>query len=368
MGIQPVYSTKESAKAAVQDIQQQANEKKPKAVVFFASSHFDPSALGSAMKTAFNGATCIGCTTAGEIVSGKMLTNSVVAMIIGDDIIEEMCVKIVDNVKTEDRIPATFEYFNRHFNTSMSELDIEKYVGLIFTDGMSGAEEKLMDTIGNLTNVTFIGGSAGDDLKFKEAFVYADGKASSNAAVLGLMKLKKGFDIIKSQSFCSMNKTLKATVVNEAERRVVSFNGMPATKAYAEALGCSEEEAANKFMSNPLGLMIDGEPYIRSPQQFDGKDILFYCKIKEGMELDVMEATNIVEDTRKAVVQKIKGLGQVSGIIDFHCILRALELRQKNLCDAYGSIYKDLPAIGYCTYGESYIGHINQTSTMLVFK
>ncbi len=61
-------------------------------------------------------------------------------------------------------------------------------------------------------------------------------------------------------------------------------------------------------------------------------------------------------------------MGQISGIIDFHCILGTLELRQKGQTDAYGQIFAAIPAIGFSTYGEEYIGNINQTSTMLVFK
>lgn len=368
MGIQALCSTADTAEAAVQNIKEQSKITNPKGVIFFASSAFNPGVVSDAMQNAFTGSSCIGCTTAGEIVSGKMLSNSLVALLLGDDVLEDICVESVANIKNENNIPAAFDRFSDHFSTSVAAMDVGQCVGIILIDGMSGAEERLMDTIGNLTDIIFIGGSAGDDLQFKQTFVFANGKASSNAAALCIMKLKRGFDVIKTQSFRSTNKKLTATEVNEAERRVVSFNHKPAVMAYAEVLGCSPEEAANRFMSNPVGLMDGAEPYIRSPQRFDQDDMIFYCNIKKGMTLELMEATNIVEDTKKAVGEKIRELGSVNGIIDFHCILRTLELRQKNQCDAYGAIFTNIPTIGFSTYGEEYIGHVNQTSTMLVFK
>ncbi len=60
--------------------------------------------------------------------------------------------------------------------------------------------------------------------------------------------------------------------------------------------------------------------------------------------------------------------GRISAIINFHCILRTLELEQKNLTEEYGRIFSGIPTIGFSTYGEEFIGHINQTSTMLVFQ
>ena len=77
---------------------------------------------------------------------------------------------------------------------------------------------------------------------------------------------------------------------------------------------------------------------------------------------------NIIIDTKQAIENKIAEMGTVSGIINFHCILRTLELEQKNQTEAYGKIFSDIPTIGFSTYGEEYIGHMNQTSTMLVFK
>ena len=369
MSIKTGFSILTNAQDNAAELSASLDQNLSKFVLYFASSKFDPTKLSAEFKTAFPSSIVVGCSTAGELVSGKMLKNSVVAMSIGDDLVEDAAVGVVENIKTENNIPRVFAGFEKRFDTPMADLDFNKYVGIILADGLAGAEERIMDKIGDLTNITFIGGSAGDDLAFKQTFVCADGKAYSNAAVLVVLKLKKGFDIIKTQSFCRMNKSLRATKVDEAARTVIEFNNKPAIAAYAESLNVSVDEAPQKFMTHPVGLITsDGQPYVRSPQQVKGSSMAFYCHIKEGMELSILESTDIVADTKASVEEKIKELGSVAGIVNFHCILRTLELEQKNRTEAYGQIFSNVPTIGFSTYGEEYIGHINQTSTMLIFK
>jgi hypothetical protein len=369
MSITTVCSTKATPKDVAAEISAALTAAAPRLVVFFASAKYDPATISAELKAAFPTSVVYGCTTAGEIVSGAMLKGSVVAMGLGSDIIEDVAVEVVERINSRNNIPQAFAGFEKHFGQPMNALDIEKHVGLILVDGLQGAEEKLMEKIGDLTDVPFIGGSAGDDLAFKQTFIYYDGKSYTNAAVLALLKVKKGFEIIKTQSFCPMPKTLKATRVDEASRTVLEFDNQPAAAAYAAALGVPEAEAAGQFMSHPVGLLSpDGQPFVRSPQQLKDRAIAFYCNIKEGMELSLLESTDIIGDTRTAVKDSVKRLGSVSGLINFHCILRTLELEQKKLTDAYGKVFTAIPTIGFSTYGEEYIGHINQTSTILVFK
>jgi hypothetical protein len=243
-------------------------------------------------------------------------------------------------------------------------MDPAQYVGIILFDGLSVAEEKVMDNLGNLTDLIFVGGSAGDDLKFKQTQVFTRGKASSNAAVLALLKPAKGYEIIKTQSFKPLPKFLVADEVDEATRTVIKFNGKSAVAAYATATGTTVEKVADKFMSNPVGLMVGGEPFVRSPQQVKDGKIVFYCNIKQGTKLALLEATDIIKDTRQAI-DKAAG---ASAIINFNCILRTLELEAKNLTGQYGQLFNNVPTIGFSTYGEAYLGHINQTATILVLK
>jgi hypothetical protein len=94
----------------------------------------------------------------------------------------------------------------------------------------------------------------------------------------------------------------------------------------------------------------------------------FYCEIKEGMELEVLQATDIVGQTR-ADIEALKATGvPISGIVDFQCILRTLQLRAENQCDRYGDIFAGIPTAGFSTYGEAYLGHVNQTSTILALR
>ncbi len=360
-------STKLDIHSAVADLKRQYGEGNPRVVVFFAASTYDIATLGSNMNQAFPGATVVGCSTAGELADDKMLTESLVAMFLGDDIVEGVASTLVENLSGGICIADAFNRLENQLHEPISALDIRKSVGLVIADGLSGAEERLMEQLGNRSDLFFVGGSAGDDLQFKKTYVFADAKSVSDAAVLVILKLKKDFEILKTQSFKPMGKTLIATKVDEAHRHVLEFNHKPALVAYADALGVSPEKAVTLFFQHPLGLMIDNEPYVRSPQRADGNDIYFYCQILEGMELELLTSTDLIAETRAALEASKTACGKIGGLLHFQCILRTLQLRNENQCDVYAEMFAGIPTAGFSTYGEAYLGHINQTSTMLLF-
>ncbi len=369
MNIKTAYSTNPDIQSAVSEIQEQLYGFPAKTVLFFASPAFDPEGISAAMQTAFGNTLTFGCTTAGEIVTGKMLNHSIVAMAFNATSMHDIKAIVLKNIKTTNPVAAGFKVFEDYYGESMITMDVSKYFGMILIDGLSGAEEKIMEKIGDLTNVIFVGASAGDDGHFKTTHVFANGKAHTDAALLVLAKPGIGFDFLKTQSFSNLGKELTATRVNEKSREVVEFNGKSAPQAYADALGVPVEEAAKRFMTNPVGLMMGDEPYVRSPQQIRDNKMVFYCNVMEGMELSVLQSRDIVKDTDEALEAKIAEMGgKVEGIINFNCILRTQELESKGQTEAYGALFKDVPTVGFSTYGEEYIGHINQTSTMILFK
>jgi hypothetical protein len=369
MNIVTAYSTKDTIEDVTKDINEQLGFFDTELLIFFASSKFDHDAISKSMQETFPVSLVFGCSTAGEIISGKMLNNSVVAMAFNAQAVKDAKIEVIEDVNNESQLKKAFASFENYFKVPMAGMDPQKYVGIILVDGLSGAEEALIERIGDFTNVIFIGGSAGDDLKFKSTYVYANGKSYSNAAVLAVLKPGTDFTFIKTQSFRDLGKTLEVTRAEPERREVIDFNGKPAAIAYAEAVGTSVEEASEHFMHNPLGLIIEDEPYVRSPQQIiNNNSMTFYCSVGEGMELSLLESSDIIEDTRNALKVAKDELGTISGIINFNCILRTLELNQKNLAVDYGNLFSFTPTIGFSTYGEQYIGHINQTATMLAFK
>lgn len=369
MDIISAHSTKDTIDEITKDLREQLVLFDTKLLLFFASSKFAPDEISRKMQEAFPSSLVFGCSTAGEIVTGNMLDDSVVVMGFNDDSLLDAKIEIIEDLKDEGGVKRAFDVFTGHFGESVADMASRKYVGIILVDGLSGAEENLIETIGDSTNVVFIGGSAGDDLKFKSTHLYANGKTYSNAAILALLKPGADFTFVKTQSFRDLGKSLEVTKADEASRTVIEFNGKPAAVAYAEAVNSTVEDASNRFMHNPVGLLIDDEPYVRSPQQIkDNGSMAFYCGVREGIELSLLESTDIIEDTRAAIERARKESGKIYGIINFNCILRTLELKQKHLTKEYGDIFSSAPTVGFSTYGEQYIGHINQTATMLVFK
>ena len=73
-------------------------------------------------------------------------------------------------------------------------------------------------------------------------------------------------------------------------------------------------------------------------------------------------------DTRSAVKAKNRNGNPIAGLLNFHCILRTLELEKDEITEDYGKVFSEVPTVGLSTYGEEYLGHINQTSTMLLLR
>jgi hypothetical protein len=51
----------------------------------------------------------------------------------------------------------------------------------------------------------------------------------------------------------------------------------------------------------------------------------------------------------------------------FNCILRRLELDANGSTQAFVQTFKEISAAGFHTYGESWLGHMNQTLTGVLF-
>jgi hypothetical protein len=354
--------------AAVFDLVAGLTTGDPSAVLFFNSVDHDGTAIAAAIEARHPDAHVIGCTTAGEFTERGTGTGGISAIALPRTktaSVASALARFDDGV--DGGLAVAVAELERQLGTSLGQLDPERYVGVVLIDGLHGAEEHVNELLGNAAPfLSFVGGSAGDDLAFAQTAVYAAGGAAVNGAALMVLELDGPFAIVKTCSFESTGAQLQVTRSDTAERIVWEFDGRPAAEAYAEAVGCSVAELdGSVFMKSPLGLMIDGEPWIRSPQQLvEGGGLKFYCQIIEGMEMDVMRSTDLIGETRSAITAAAESLGHApAGALLFNCILRRLEIDADGLHDSFVDAISVCPAVGFHTYGESYIGHINQTLT-----
>ncbi len=366
VSVRTAWSREPGAKEVAQEIRASLAEAEPLVVLYFASGSRDAKALAEAMFLAFPGAIVAGCTTAGERVGALWQRDSVVAMGLSDDVLHSATPILLEHLVDKPDLKDALAKFEAERSLSLSSLDPSRYVGLLLVDGLCMAEEALMDRLGDLTDMPIVGGSAGDDLTFRSTWIMSAGRPYQGAALLLLLEPRVPFRVLKTQSFRPLPQTMQVTRADETKRLVFEFDGKPAASRYAEVLGIDVTTLPSHFMRHPLGLMVGDEPYVRSPQQLHGESISFYCKVIEGQTLQVLESADIVLDTGEALRQAASEIGGAGALISFDCVLRTAEIEREGLMDSYGALFADTPTIGFSTYGELFVGHVNQTATMLL--
>lgn len=341
-------------------------------VLFFASSSYDPNDLAGPLAAAFPEAVVLGCSTAGEFTDTASGTRGVSAIALSAAVMSRASAALVDlTTDLAGAVAAGVARIEEHLGAELRSLDPRRHLGIVLIDGVHGDEEAVNEALGNaapLLNV--VGGSAGDDLVFSDTWVSVGRQVSHRGMALVVCESVGPFAILKTCTFTSTARTLRVTKADVEARTVYEFDGRPATEAYAAAVGCRPEDLdSTVFMKHPVGLMIDGEPFIRSPQRVteDG-GIKFYCQILDGMEVEVMASGDIIAGTSAALAEAQAQLGgSVSAGVLFNCILRRLELDATDQTEAFVDLFSGLPVAGFHTYGESWLGHMNQTLTGVLF-
>jgi hypothetical protein len=332
-------------------------------VLFFCASTYDPERLGAALAERF---TCpvIGCTTAGEITKSGYLEGNLVGVSISSSAVTAHATLI----EPLDRFGAREAgELARTLAPTPAAGKAPSRFGFLLIDGLSLLEEQtVMHLYTAFGNMPIIGGSAGDDLAFRETRVFANGRFAKNAAAFCVIESELPFRTFKTQHFKPTDKKLVITEADPPRRRVMEIDGMPATEAYAEALGLKPEQLdAGVFSAHPVILEVGGEIYVRSIQRAepDGS-LVFFCAIDNGLVLTIGEGVDFAENLHGKLKSLEEELGGIELVLGCDCILRRLECKEKGIFSTVARVLGPYPFIGFSTYGEQIDGlHVNQTLT-----
>ncbi len=369
------YSLEKDAAVAVADATRGWDtEKAPEILFAFVSTAQDVNVVASTLAARFPATIVVGCTSTGEHAAGKHLAGSLVLAALSDTGIKWTVALAKDLNKFDaaraDAIAAEL-FAGLHVNTE--EFDPSEYFCLNLIDGLRMKEEGIVSLVAEaLQGVRLVGGSAGDDLAFKETRVIAFGEAVTDAAVFILGHGKGAFQILKHQHFTTTASQLVVTKVDTAQRRVYEIDGLGALEAYAKSLGLAVDQVTSDVtFLHPVTFSCNGQIYVRSIQRVESDgSIVFYCAVEEGMVLEVGGHHNMVEELAKEFASAVSDRGPFEFFLGWNCILRALEADKTAQTAAVAELWSRVASasIGFDTYGEQLDGvHINQTLVAIGF-
>lgn len=335
-------------------------------LLFFCSSRYDRDALSGALARNFPGVQAIGCTTAGEIAPTGYGSSGIVAIGFSGGAVQVES-GLLSHLQAFDftQCRALTQHLLQALEARAPQLDRDNTFALMLIDGMSQREEAVTRAAQMaLGCITLFGGSAGDDQRFENTWVFHGGSFHPDAAVIAVINTPLPFKIFKTQHFVGGEEKLVVTEADAARRTVREINGLPAATEYARIVGVAVDGLdPTTFAAHPVVVRINGVDFVRSIQTAnpDGS-LTFYCAIDEGIVLTVAKSINPVENLRATLEDLREEIGPPQLVLVCDCILRNLEFRQSGLEGPVGEIFREFNVGGFCTYGEQFCGvHVNQT-------
>jgi hypothetical protein len=357
---------------AAQELAEQLYEPDTGAVVFFCSAAYDLERLESALADRFAGTQVLGCTTAGEISRTGYTDGALVGMSFpGSDftVVSGRCEHLTNASLLE--IYTTVDALLKRLRVRAPGANAGNTFALLLIDGLGGTEEPVLSAIARaLGDIPLVGGSAGDNLRFKETVVFHEDAFFAESAVLALLHTERPFEVFKTQHIRSLDTKMVITAADPVRRVVTEINAEPASFEYARLSGAgSEPLAPMQLATHPLTVRVGGDDYVRSIRNVNADHSLtFYCAIDEGLVLSAAAGTDMIDDLDRLFARIGRAVGTPDAVLGFDCIFRRLELQARGLERRVSRLLAANNVVGFSTYGEQFQAmHLNQTFSGIAF-
>lgn len=365
-------SSAKNASTAVAELATQLDQPDIGLVMFFCSSRYDRAQIADGMRRAFGKAVVIGCTTAGEITPKGYQNGSITGVSLGQSVVSADAI-LIKNVGATGLINMmdAVRALNRRMELAAGPEFIHNTFASLFIDGMSGAEDGILSALQTIIpEIPLFGGSAGDDLAFRESYIYANGDFHSNAAVLAMVSSSLPFKVFKTQHYVSSDRKMVITGADPVRRIVTEINAEPAAEEFARIIGLKVKDLTPMmFATHPVVVKVGGLDFVRSIQKVNPDGSLsFFCAIDEGLVLSAATNVDPFETLHKVFGDIESEIGQPLLVLACECVLRLLEREKLRNKRAMGQLLAAKNVVGFNTYGEQFQGiHVNQTFTGVAF-
>ncbi|MFJ7950445.1 FIST signal transduction protein [Lysinibacillus sp. NPDC096418] len=371
--IQSALSTIRDTSQAFQEVSAQLHSN-PVLILFFTSTIHSFEQLTVLFQDKYQNCEVVGVTTTGEIGPQGFADDSLSAQSFGQEFgrVEALLLENIEKYPVFDRNKLLHSVKKLDIRVENEQIDNEG-LALIFPTGLVAGEEKMLSVVNSIFHYDgfpIFGGTAGDDAKFVQTLVSLNGQLSSKGGIVVFIKPNLDFHIQKENIFTSTGISLKITKADAEKRIVYEINHEPATRAYAKALGVSEPQLPQYFMTNPLGRRFNEEILIASPFRVEANSALaFYCQVFQDAVVELLEPKDPVITLQKTLAEFTSQFDKLEGVLACNCILRKLQFQEQRLFPALNNQLSQLPNLsGFCSYGEQLNKSlINQTLLLIGF-
>ncbi len=334
-------------------------------VLLMVSPGADLSALIAKAALAFGGARVVGCTTAGEIDATGYAEGRILATGFPRSHFVSQSL-LVPDLDAYDRQAIIDRMIRARDELAAAEPDWDDEFNFLAIDGLSTREDRFAADIAlGLGAVPLFGGSAGDNVAFGETFVFHEGRAHGNAAILTQFRTRCPVKVFKTDHLVPTDRRMVVTGADPEARVVHEINAEPAAREYARILGFDPEQLDTfTFAAHPVVVKIGGQHHVRAIQRVaDNGDLVFFSAIDEGLVLNLAEPRDMAEHLAREMARLAEN-GPPDVVLACDCILRRIEAERTQSVGALSQILSDNRVVGFSTYGEQFNSmHVNQTLT-----
>jgi hypothetical protein len=357
--------TKSANAKALPQLRQSLGDGPFAAIFLFVSSEANFAEIVHAAEQEFAGIPISACTTAGEISDEGYSEGGIVAVGLPASHFDVRTI-VVDNLKdiNQELLVGTFIGHRQEMAALHATWKFEFAFTLV--DGFSMGEEALLRALGpGLGGIGLFGGSAGDGLKFEQAWVAHQGQVRHNAAIVAVVRTRCPVKVFSLDHFTPTDNYLVVTEADPETRTVTEINAEPAMSEYARILDLPAEQVdLHAFASRPLALQVGDSHHLRAIMRGDVDGTLeFASAIDVGLVLRSTVAGDIREHLMGTLADLSAG-GRPDAILACDCLARRVEIGDLQATNQISNILSENSVIGFNTMGEQIDTlHVNHTMT-----